>query len=131
LVGSATFGHAAYRRTSARPAAAQVREDAAALRATLGGSAFDAAWAEGQAMGLEGAVEYALGLQPPTRRDNATLLTTRELDVARLVAAGKSNREIAAALVITEPTAERHVANSRAGDHRANRRATRGQQPRW
>ena len=38
-------------------------------------------------------------------------LTDRELEVLRLVAAGKSNREIAAALVISEHTVARHVQN--------------------
>ena len=38
-------------------------------------------------------------------------LTARELEVLRLVAAGKSNREIAADLVISVHTARRHVQN--------------------
>lgn len=38
-------------------------------------------------------------------------LTPRQLDVLRLVAAGQSNREIAAALVISEHTVARHVQN--------------------
>jgi DNA-binding NarL/FixJ family response regulator len=38
-------------------------------------------------------------------------LTERELQVLRLVAAGKSNREIASTLVISEHTVARHVQN--------------------
>lgn len=38
-------------------------------------------------------------------------LTEREMQVLRLIAAGKSNREIADALVISERTVERHVTN--------------------
>ena len=38
-------------------------------------------------------------------------LTPRELEVLRLVAAGKSNREIASQLVVSEHTVARHVQN--------------------
>ncbi len=38
-------------------------------------------------------------------------LSARELEVLRLVAAGKTNREIAAALVVSEHTVARHVQN--------------------
>jgi DNA-binding CsgD family transcriptional regulator len=38
-------------------------------------------------------------------------LTARELEVLRLVAAGKRNREIAAELVISDHTARRHLQN--------------------
>ena len=38
-------------------------------------------------------------------------LTARELEVLRLVAAGKTNREIASALVISERTVARHLQN--------------------
>ncbi len=47
----------------------------------------------------------------PSLACSVSTLTPREREVAALVAAGKSNREIADALVLSERTAERHVAN--------------------
>jgi ATP/maltotriose-dependent transcriptional regulator MalT len=46
-----------------------------------------------------------------TGSDEASILSRRELEVIRHVAAGESNREIAAALVISERTVERHISN--------------------
>ena len=46
---------------------------------------------------------------PPTR--NAHGLTTRELDVLRLIAQGETNAEIAHRLTLSVNTVERHVAN--------------------
>ena len=45
------------------------------------------------------------------RNDVTSLLTSRELEVLRLVGAGKANKEIAAELVISERTARTHVSN--------------------
>jgi non-specific serine/threonine protein kinase len=44
----------------------------------------------------------------PAVSDSAPL-TPRELQVARLIAAGSSNKDIAAGLVISQRTAENHV----------------------
>lgn len=41
-----------------------------------------------------------------------TVLSTREAEVARLVAGGSSNREIAARLFITEGTVKNHVSST-------------------
>ena len=38
-------------------------------------------------------------------------LTAREVEVLRLIAVGKTNRDIAAMLVISEGTVERHITN--------------------
>lgn len=48
-------------------------------------------------------------------------LTTRELDVLRLVGAGKANKEIAAELSISERTARTHVSNILAKLHLGSR----------
>jgi DNA-binding NarL/FixJ family response regulator len=45
------------------------------------------------------------------REDPTAELTSRELEVLRLVGAGKANKEIAAELVISERTARTHVSN--------------------
>jgi ATP/maltotriose-dependent transcriptional regulator MalT len=65
------------------------------------------------------AVFEELGAQPDLDRAAALTstragshgLTDRELEVLRLVAAGKTNREIAAELVLSEHTVARHVQN--------------------
>jgi len=52
------------------------------------------------------------GLDERTRaRDRATALSPRELEVLDLVAQGARNKQIAAALVISEFTVKRHVQN--------------------
>jgi DNA-binding CsgD family transcriptional regulator len=70
-----------------------------AARATFDelGAAPDVAWVDSLTGGTESADTHGL--------------TPRELEVLRLVATGKSNREIATALVISEHTVARHVQN--------------------
>ncbi len=45
------------------------------------------------------------------RSGSTEIVTPRELEVLRLLAAGETNREIAASLTISEKTVERHVSN--------------------
>jgi DNA-binding NarL/FixJ family response regulator len=91
-----------------------------AARAGLGDAAFATAWAQGQAMTLEQAVEYALRVTEaphrtrkkpisPARRTRAGLLAPREREVAALISEGKTNKEIAANLSIAESTVAAHV----------------------
>jgi ATP/maltotriose-dependent transcriptional regulator MalT len=57
-----------------------------------------------------GATPDLARIEPPGDRDSHGL-SARELEVLRLVAAGRSNREIAGELVISEHTVARHVQN--------------------
>ncbi|MRH89102.1 LuxR family transcriptional regulator [Nocardia sp. SYP-A9097] len=97
------------------------------VRDALGEDAYRAAFGSGANMPLDEAIDYALGrtaapaleLPKPApkhapRKSAATasetnILTRREKDVARLIAAGHSNKRIAADLVISIRTAETHV----------------------
>ena len=69
------------------------------------------------ALGLDAAraVFERLGAAPDVAalaaRDEAHGLSPRELQVLRLVAAGATNKAIAAELVLSERTVERHVSN--------------------
>jgi NarL family two-component system response regulator LiaR len=59
--------------------------------------------------------------QPPKKPLTLDPLTDREVDVLRLLAQGKSNREIAEVLVITEMTVRTHVSNILGKLHLASR----------
>jgi non-specific serine/threonine protein kinase len=96
-----------------------LEHDAAAARATLGDAQFAAAWAAGGALSREAVVAQALAVlaasplttRPAPDADPAYPLTAREVQVAVLIARGKTNRDIAEELIIAEGTTERHVAN--------------------
>ena len=88
----------------------------AAARTALGESSFAAAWAEGRALSLDQAVTEALTMQEPkpstevrTRRRLPGGLTEREAEVLRLVAQGKTNRQVADELVLSERTVAHHL----------------------
>ncbi|WP_433621992.1 protein kinase domain-containing protein [Nocardia sp. CA-120079] len=78
-------------------------------RRALGARGFDAAFRRGETMGMDAAVGYALGEQPPATTHAPTILTKRERQVADLISQGLSNKQIAAKLVISQRTAEGHV----------------------
>jgi DNA-binding CsgD family transcriptional regulator len=94
-----------------------------AARRTLGQADLDRAVARGRAISLAEAVAEVLSAQALAfgeRSAEAALasvtatpdgLTVRELEVLRLVASGRSNREIAEDLVLSVRTVERHVTN--------------------
>jgi non-specific serine/threonine protein kinase len=70
----------------------------------------------GRTLSLEQAVAYAhdVALKAAAAqkaREKLNELTPREREVAALVAQGKSNGEIAAELVVSKRTAEKHIAN--------------------
>jgi non-specific serine/threonine protein kinase len=89
------------------------------IEAQLGAGAFAAAWAAGRALTLEHALAeaeavfaaVAEGASPPAQPVPAHGLSRRELEVVRLIAAGRSNQEIAEALFISHRTATTHVRN--------------------
>jgi len=88
----------------------------AGIRATLGEQRFGDAYATGVAMAAGSAIALALGekttpLRPVDDLTGSELsaLTKREHEVAELLAAGLSNKDIASKLVISRRTAEAHV----------------------
>jgi NarL family two-component system response regulator LiaR len=58
---------------------------------------------------------------PPEPEPAPEALSTREMDVLRLVAKGRSNRQIAETLVISEPTVRAHMSNILGKLHLASR----------
>jgi DNA-binding NarL/FixJ family response regulator len=84
----------------------------AAARARLSPTAFESAWAAGQALTLEQAMDEALPPIPEPEAVPATYpadLSEREVEVLRLVAQGLTNTEVANQLIISPRTVEAHL----------------------
>ncbi len=82
----------------------------------LGRARYARAYAAGESMDRAQLVDFALGRAVQPRPDPATvrarpLLSPREMEVARLVADGASNAQVAGQLFIGERTVESHVAS--------------------
>lgn len=89
-----------------------------ATRAELGEAAFEAAWADGSALTMEKAiveaqrepsVEQLAPVVPTASPDNLAGLSTRELEVLRLIAAGLTTHQIAERLVLSPYTVQAHL----------------------
>ncbi|MGI8550107.1 MAG: tetratricopeptide repeat protein [Dehalococcoidia bacterium] len=93
------------------------------LRAALGEARFSRAWTIGRALPLEQAIAVAMqagaeGAQTEAPAEASALvapsaypdgLTARQVEVMRLIAAGRSNQEIAEELVVSVRTVEHHL----------------------
>jgi DNA-binding CsgD family transcriptional regulator len=83
----------------------------------IGQKAFDAAYARGRAMTIDEGVAFAVEdkpapkLAPPVKSAPDTELTPRQLEIARLIAADLTNRQIADRLFLSERTVETHITN--------------------
>jgi ATP/maltotriose-dependent transcriptional regulator MalT len=71
----------------------------------------DAARATFEELGARPDLERLAALARPEAAPNSSGLSARELEVLRLLATGDTNKAIAATLVLSERTVDRHVAN--------------------
>ena len=78
-------------------------------RAALGETEFTSAWRAGATTSFDDILDYALA-QPsqPAETEHTGLLSAREHEVARLIATGLTNRQIAEYLVVSERTVDAH-----------------------
>jgi DNA-binding NarL/FixJ family response regulator len=100
---------------------AQERDDAHVRAAAL----LDEACQEAEALGMRALAGRADALRARIRKASSEVypagLTRREVEVLRLVAAGKGNREIAQSLFVSANTVANHVSNILAKTNTANR----------
>ena len=90
----------------------------AAARSRLDEATWQAEWLQGRAMSMERAIDYALSGEKPTSPSpegspagESPELTSREREVATLVAGGLTNRQISQELVLSNHTVDKHVKN--------------------
>ncbi|MFC4529916.1 ATP-binding protein [Sphaerisporangium dianthi] len=86
----------------------------ASIHQALGEPAFRAALDQGARLSFEEVLAYAMQERAPAAPDEgarctSSPLTRREMEIARLVAQGASNKDIATTLVIARRTAEGHI----------------------
>ncbi len=93
------------------------QEALAAAQTELTGGEFTEAEREGRRLTIDQAIELALALPPKWEETPAKAraepggLSSREREVAAMIAQGKSNGEIADELVLSKRTVEKHIAN--------------------
>ncbi len=87
--------------------------DVARVRDALGEHAFDAAWAEGEALTVDEAVTYVSRARGERKRPSSgwASLTPTELEVVKLVAKGLTNPEVGERLFIGRGTVKTHLAH--------------------
>lgn len=81
-----------------------------ATTAALDATTFATAWTAGAALTFDEALDEARDILDMTKVPSSALLTSRQLEVLRLLVAGQTDREIADALFIGTRTVESHVA---------------------